>query len=381
MIVKQNLTHVLHIASGDLWAGAEVQLFTLARALRCKLQVPVSVILLNHGELENKLQAAGINVIVLDESKLNRFQILYNLIQLIRTLQPNVIHTHRLKENILGSIVAMIYRLPSLRTVHGAPEHRPAWWQLPKRLIRSLDWFCGRFLQLRIIAVSDDLARILAQDFPKEKITVIENGIDIEEIRRHKVEVSDVNINPNKPIKVGLVGRLVPVKRVDLFIQIARYIRDHYPDLKISFHIIGNGPIRDELEKLNGKLKVENIVHFEGHTDDIYNKLQQLDLLLITSDHEGLPMVLLEAMALEIPIIAHAVGGIPLLLELGKCGVLVDSHAVAEYASEILRFAKFPEKFMVMAKKAFDRIKKRYSADKNAVEYLSIYSGCIKQAV
>ena len=62
---------VLHIASGDLWAGAEVQLFTLVKTLHKYLNVPVSVILLNHGELENKLRAAGIKVIVLDECETN----------------------------------------------------------------------------------------------------------------------------------------------------------------------------------------------------------------------------------------------------------------------------------------------------------------------
>ncbi|MFW2438942.1 MAG: glycosyltransferase [Arenicellales bacterium] len=119
---------VMHVASGDLWAGAEVQLSTLARALHAMPDTSVSVILLNYGRLEQELKKSGINVIVLDESKLNGFQILYRIAQIIRKQKPGIVHTHRLKENILGSIAAhSVSRTVSMRTVHGAPEHPPPW--------------------------------------------------------------------------------------------------------------------------------------------------------------------------------------------------------------------------------------------------------------
>ncbi|MBK8163202.1 MAG: glycosyltransferase [Gammaproteobacteria bacterium] len=293
---------IMHIASGDLWAGAEVQLFTLAKSLHTRLGTTISVVLLNHGELEHQLRATGIEVIVLDESQLNGLQILRQLVRTIRDVKPEVVHTHRLKENILGSIAAWICRrIPSLRTAHGAPEHRPSWKQLPKRLIFFLDWFCGRYLQRKIIAVSDDLAGILGKTFPAEKICVIENGIDFESVHRRNNKTHTIPDTQTANLKVGFAGRLVPVKRVDLFIQTARYILDHYPDLKTSFHIFGDGPLREQLEQLSRDLATDRIVHFEGHCNNIHEELQKLDVLLMTSDHEGLPMILLEAMALELP--------------------------------------------------------------------------------
>ena len=77
---------VLHIASGDLWAGAEVQLFTLAKALKNNTNTIVEIILLNHGVLEKKLLSIGINVIVLDESKLNSLVILQKSIRIIHQI-------------------------------------------------------------------------------------------------------------------------------------------------------------------------------------------------------------------------------------------------------------------------------------------------------
>ena len=148
-IDKSHPVRVLHIASGDLWAGAEVQLFTLAKALKNNTNTIVDIVLLNHGILEQKMLDCGINVIVLDESKLNGLTILRQLIHITHQIKPDVIHTHRLKENILGSIAARLNgNIPSLRTSHGAPEHPPSWRQLPKRIIYWLDFFCGRFQQM-----------------------------------------------------------------------------------------------------------------------------------------------------------------------------------------------------------------------------------------
>ena len=125
----------MQIASGDLWAGAEVQLYTLANTLQKLPDVSVTVILLNQGTLADKLIETGIEVYILDESSLNDFQILRRLVHIIKEQHPDVIHTHRGKENILGSIASFLAgSVPSIRTAHGAPEHRPSALQIHKSL-------------------------------------------------------------------------------------------------------------------------------------------------------------------------------------------------------------------------------------------------------
>lgn len=366
--------NVLHIASGDLWAGAEVQLFTLAKALHNDLDIRVDVVLLNTGKLEHELRTAGISTIVLDESRHNSFSIFYQLLCTIRVLRPNIIHTHRLKENILGSIAGFLSgRIPSIRTVHGAPEHIPEGHQIHKRIIHWLDRFCGRFLQDRIISVSDDLAQSLRQEFPDNSIHVIENGIDLERFPRIDRNRHAGSSADSTPFRIGLAGRLVPVKRVDLFIETARHIQQNYPNLHASFHVFGDGPLRSELEILNHELKTDDIVHFDGHCDDIYEKLKAIDLLLMTSEHEGLPMTLLEAMATGIPVIAHAVGGIPRLLDNGTCGILVQDHSSTGYAREIHKLANNPDISSTITRNALIRVNKEYSSSRNARAYLQEY--------
>jgi glycosyltransferase involved in cell wall biosynthesis len=371
---------VLHVASGDLWAGAEVQLYTLAKTLHTKTRANISVVLLNHGRLEQELIKAGIKVIVIDESKLNGFRILNSLVQAIRLLKPDVIHTHRLKENIIGSLAAWLAdRIPCLRTVHGAPEHRPSWRQLPERILFFIDRQCGRFLQKKIIAVSEELGKILAADYPSEKIYVIENGIDLDAIRLAQSTHRISRHAAGKQFRAGFAGRLVPVKRVDILLEAARYFVDARLEQAISFHIFGDGPLREKLERLNQSHNTESIVHFEGHCDDMLTQLQELDAIIMTSDHEGLPMILLEAMALQIPVISHAVGGIPRLLDHGTCGILVNGHEPMDYVRAITDLATKPGKRTDLTSNALKRVTERYSADENAKAYCAAYIQCVPQ--
>ena len=371
--ISNQTIHVLHFASGDLWAGAEVMLYTLAKTLHAELNIKVSAVLLNHGILEQKLRNCGVYVHVLDETRLSSFQILQQLNKIIDELKPDVIHTHRIKENIIGSIAALYnHRIPSLRTVHGAPEHRPPLHKLPKHLILFLNWLSGRYLQQTIIAVSPNLAKKLEDDYPKTKIKVIENGIDIDTLKQCITHKTTKNTNKNS-YRIGIAGRLVPVKRVDLFIESALYLKQHYPELPIHFHIYGDGPLSDTLQTQVRSQQADNYIHFEGHCEDITQQLQTLNALLMTSDHEGLPMILLEAMCLQTPIIAHAVGGIPHLLEQGKCGTLVRKHTAKAYSEAMVKLINQPGQYQLLAQLAFERVNQNYSARSTADAYLKVY--------
>lgn len=349
-------------------------MFTLVKALHTTLAVPTCVVLLNHGKLENLLDEIGIKVYVIDESRLNSFQIIFSLIRIIREQSPDVIHTHRVKENILGSFAALLAgTYPSMRTTHGAPEHHPSLFHIGKHLIVMLDNFCGRFLQQKIIAVSHNLGSILKSKFPSKKIHVIENGIDIENTIINAKSKNATDSAEKSAFKIGIAGRLVPVKRVDIFIETARYMLDHHPDMKLTFHVFGDGPLQNELIKLNQELHTVDFVYFEGHIEQIGKKLVELDALLMTSDHEGLPMVLLEAMVLHVPIVAHAVGGIPDLLGQGSCGILVNNHNSAGYGEELYHLLNNTDMKTRIQRKAYDRACTKYSADNNARAYLSEY--------
>ena len=361
---------VLHIASGDLWAGAEVQAFTLMSHLARMPGVEVAALLMNRGVLADKLGRIGLQVFVLDEEKTKSLRLFSYLRGVLRRWRPDVIHTHRQKENILGSLANRSCRnVPSVRTVHGDREYVAAAGLrgIRTRVLTDLDRWCGRSLQQRIIAVTRELGLKLQQDYPSGKITVIENGVDFEQVRRDRMSAEFRKKEPDAT-HIGIAGRLVEVKRVDLFVETAALLVREHPERTWRFHVFGEGPKRRELEELAGRLQLADKVFFHGHRQDIATCVGGLDALVICSDHEGMPMVSLEAAALGVPAVAHAVGG---LVEIVPEAFLVRRHDANGYKEGILR--ALGEDGRDLAQSDAVRTVERYSAVRNAEKVRALY--------
>ena len=362
---------IVHIASGDLWAGAEVQLLSLVRELSNYTTFNITVVLLNHGRLEKELKKDNITVYVIDEARLSSLRIFLKLIHFTRQNTPCIIHTHRTKENVLGSIASLFSRhCYSIRTVHGAPENTHRWYSLHKQAIYQIDRACGIHIQKAIVSVSSELASHLKNNFPESSIHVIKNGCRPTSILTDHHNKTSVN---KRPFNIGFAGRLVPVKRVETVIQTARVILDSHPDLDVHFYIYGDGPLRSELEKLSSSMYTDNIVTFLGHSDTLSRELCRLDAMILTSEHEGLPMILLEAMAEGVPVIAAAVGGIPELLVNGKYGRLIHSNESTEYAAAIHHLYINPTERTKLADSAKIHVLNNYSVAATANAYYDIY--------
>jgi L-malate glycosyltransferase len=305
----------MHIISGDLWAGAEVQAYTLLKHLHH--EVELCVILMNQGELGEKLSALGIKPIIINETVHSSFGIIRQIFTHIRQFKPDVIHTHRQKENILGSLANLACMpfngklIPSVRTAHGAPEFNPKGKQ---KIQVWLDRFVGRYLQKRVIAVSEDLAKQLTAIYPANHIDVIQNGVDIEALKELAQTPAEFKLNAPDKTHVGIIGRLEPVKRVDIFLDMAEILINQHSERFWQFHVIGDGKLKTDLELHAANTGITSQVIFHGHRKDIPTCIASLDAIIMCSDHEGTPMTALEALALGTPILAHAVGGLKELM-------------------------------------------------------------------
>lgn len=363
---------VLHVASGDLWAGAEAQLFTLARALQKRGDTDVHVALLNEGELAQRLRAANIAVYVFPENKLGFPQLLLRVMGLARKLKPDVIHTHRVKENLLGGLTGLLLGIPSVRTVHGASEHVADWKKPHKLLIAKMDQWLATFVQKKTIAVTQELALKLQEFIPVSRIAVVENGIDPENFSFVDFSQLDLRFQKAKR-RVGIVGRLVPVKRVDIFIEMAALFADDSAFDDVEFFVIGDGPLRSELEGLTNERKLENKIHFLGHQTAIHSYLKALDALVMCSDHEGMPMTLLEAMSLKIPFVGHDVGGIRLLLQNDQCGFSVQKNNTQAHYEALHACLLDTADAKSRALKAYVNVDDHFSSRENANQIRQIY--------
>jgi L-malate glycosyltransferase len=368
---------ILHVVSGDLWAGAEVQVAQLLRALAHDASLEVAAFALNEGELARRLRAAGIRTYCAEESRLGFVSLARRLLAACDEFQPQLLHSHRYKEHVLA-MTARLFRpaVGLVRTVHGAPESRIAAHDLRRQLIRALDRWCARG-EDACIAVSRDLAGRVAAVLKPPRMEIIPNSVDLEQIERELDAAEAPRSSDREGVqRVGLVGRLVPVKRVDLFLDVVERIAARRRE--VEFFIVGDGPLRAEIARRVAASGLDQRVHLTGPIQPIAPLMSTLDVLVITSDHEGLPSVLLEALALRVAVVARAVGGIPEVVADENCALLVDAAdagSIAERVERLLGDAQLRRKLTDKGRGVAGSYSSQRAAERHRALYESILLG------
>lgn len=324
-----SVTRILQVASGDLWGGAEACVHQLCVELR-NANLEVCAVIMNPGELSKRLAAAGIRILVLDEGVQSPLALFWRLRDMLREFRPDVVHSHRRKENVLAAVASLAVtgsRPVLVTTIHGMNEHdrAPLWTR--SGMARLVEKATDRLLDARV-AVSRDLASRLKVQGRGAGVFTIHNGIAPGEAAPMR-SIPDCTFPT-----VGFAGRLVPVKRVDLVLEVAQHLKS--AGNPVRFEILGDGPLRSALETAAIHKGVQDVVDFRGFREDVLEHLGSWDALVLTSDHEGLPMICLEALAAGVPVVARAVGGLTEIITDPKQGVLVDSEDPAALAAGVL---------------------------------------------
>ena len=178
----------------------------------------------------------------------------------------------------------------------------------------------------QFVAVSDGAARSVVEELgvPEEKVSVLHNPIPVDEIRAQACERVQQRWLDDEGLDVVLgIGRLAPQKDFETFLRTFQRVHDADPDTRAI--IVGQGPERDELESLARELDIDGVVSFAGYVDNPYSYMAGADAMLLSSRHEGLPTVLIEAMACGCPVVAtDCPSGPQTILAGGTYGPLVD---------------------------------------------------------
>ena len=365
---------VCHLISGDLWAGAEVQMFTLVMSLKKESALNVSAIVLNMGKLAANLGDSGIEVLVVDESQNNFFQTLSLIKKALKEKKIDILHTHRYKENILGALLkkyGIIQRL--VQTVHGLGEEFHGFKLLKARLYSYLDLYFTKKYFDKILTVSSDIQNELNGRIESDRLITIHNAVNMGNLTVNKTpdEIKkELGIEENQPV-IGTAGRIVPVKGYDIFLKMAEIILEKMPEVR--FLLVGDGPLKNELENKARAMGLEGKVLFPGFREDIIVVLNCFDIFVISSYHEGIPMVLLEAMGLRKAIVATAVGGVKEIITNNVSGLLTesgDAPALAEACLKILNDVNVRNK---LQKGAIDRVNEEFSAKIQGTRVLNLY--------
>jgi glycosyltransferase involved in cell wall biosynthesis len=240
--------------------------------------------------------------------------------QLVRSRAIDIIHAHDYKTDLLTFLLARAERVAPLATAHGWTGNGPReqWLYYP-----ADRWLLRHFP--RVIAVSEEIRQTLigSGSRPDRVVTVL-NGIDPARFAhtpgrgagvRQGLGLSDTNI------VIGSVGRLETQKRFDLLIEAFAMIQHRIPGARLV--IAGDGSQRAALAALISERRLESQCILAGHRTDVIEVLHALDLFVQSSDYEGTPNAVLEAMAVQIPVVATTAGGTAQLIDDGVHGRLV----------------------------------------------------------
>lgn len=365
---------VRHIASGDLWAGAEVQVYGLLNALVREPSVSLQAILLNDGKLAEKLRHAGVTVRIIDERR-HSFREIASLVRSqLADEKIDILHTHRYKENIIGALTKRSLGIPHLvQTIHGQPEQFSGLRRLKMAAYTTAHRFVTRRYFDRIITVSDDIARTMKSIYDPGRMVTIHNAVDIDAViaKRPAADLRrELGVSPDQPL-IGNVGRMVPVKGFDLFLQFAKQLHALRP--AVRFLLVGDGPQKEVYEKLAGEYGLAGVVHFTGFRDDVWDIINALDVFVLTSRHEGVPVVMLEAMLLQKAVVATAVGGVPEVIHDGISGFLVASGDLKSLLVRTIMLLDDPEKRHAIGQSARVCVIEEFSITSQKERVLQVY--------
>lgn len=366
---------VLHVIESLERGGAERVLATLARALRTDLEQHV-VSLVGLGPLVADLRLAGVQVYSLElGSRREWWRALPQLARLVRRIEPDVLHTHLRFSELYAASIPRPSRTKLVATFHNlgfdaAPLVNS------DRAVRTIE---RRLLKHRFdafFAVSRQSAESYRRHLDLGEVTVVYNPVDVERVRRFAAHrdcaggASELRAGNRK--LVVQVGSFRPLKGHDVALDA---LRQASPEDRFVWVCVGDGPGREAVEQQVRSAGLTEWVHFAGERgyDDALGWIAEADVVIQPSRAEGVPLVLLEAMALERPVVATRVGGIPEVFTDGVTGLLVEPSHSAELGTAIQKILKDPHAAMAITLAARREVERRFDAPIIAAQWLTHY--------
>jgi glycosyltransferase involved in cell wall biosynthesis len=352
--------------------GGETQLLLLADRLGGEFDLSFAVP--EEGRFAAALRERGHPVSIVPLASRASLRTLRTLRRLMRQQAPDIVHTHNLRANVYGRLAARWAGVPAVvSTVHNSiydyPIH-PA----TRAAYRVAERWTARGAA-RVVGVSHAIAADLVDRYglPARQVLVIPNGTDVAALapRRPAAAVrAELGLGPTDRA-IGFVGRLTPQKGVGDLLEAVARLRPAWPGLRCV--VVGDGPLRPGLEARAARLGIAGACRFLGVRADVADLFPALEAWVLPSLSEGLPMVLLEALAAGRPVVAAAVDGIAEVVTDRVHGLLVPPRDPAALAAALDEVLGKPSWAASLAEAGRARVLTDFTADAMAARYRELY--------
>lgn len=266
------------------------------------------------------------------------------LVRLFRELRPDIVHSHTSKAGVLARFAAYRAKVPKvIHSTHGLIYDPKA--KIPGvgkgiflKLFLFLERWVGRYTDHLIVLSEQEAGQAMSLGLAEHsKVIAVGNGIPLVEFSKIDRDV----VNWKVPhLRLGIAGRLASEKGHDLLLVSFKKLLGLYPHLCLK--IAGDGPLRNDLEVKVKELGIEDQVKFMGYQSDMVAFLREIDIFVLSSHYEGFGLVLVEAMAAGLPVVATDVGGVREVLIDGKTAIIVPPASEHELVMGVDYFLRHP---------------------------------------
>ena len=354
--------------------GAQTALYRLLKHADQTRIKPVAACFYNGDKLmANKIRQLGAPVVDLQMTTFWRIDALWRLYKLLRRERPSILHSCLFHANFLGRIVGQLARVPVIITSRRNVEIGGPWRERLKRWTVSLD---DKIVAVCAAARQAEIERAGA---PPEKVVTIYNGIEPNDytVNARQTIRREFDVPPSAKL-LGTVGRMHPQKGHVYLLTALRRVRERFPDARLL--VVGDGRLRAQLQSQVHEQQLEDGVTFTGVRSDIPEILSALDLFVLPSLWEGLPNVILEAMAAGLPVVATAVGGAPELVADGQTGLLVPPAQAEALEQAIMQMLENPAQAKNMGQAGHERVLTHFSLAQTVAATTALYDELLTAA-
>lgn len=377
--------NVLHLRScrGSGGGPEKTILFSIKEVDSARFEMSVAYLKSRHDpgfDLDNRAKALGIEAFVtIDEDYKCDIAAMKKLLKLLRDKRIDILHCHCYKSDLYGFILSRYHPMKLVTTAHGPLASLRYFWasrnwrvryvydQIDLRILKHFD---------AVLMVSESMRETISKyHVPADKLVWVKNAIDAAHFcadRQRGISFRNrLGIPLDAPV-IGAVGRLNGEKDYPNFLAAAKLLLERYDNL--VFTIAGTGSLEDSLRLQTRRLGISDKVHFLGHQPDVRPVYDMLDVYVLSSTREGLPNTVLEAMAMEVPIVSTDVDGVAEAVCGGTEAILVPARNARLLADGVSRVLDDPQLASHLCRTARDKVCNSFSFASRMRQVESIYS-------
>jgi glycosyltransferase involved in cell wall biosynthesis len=373
------MMNVVHLTASTFYGGPERQMLGLAHSLAGDCRT--AFLLFAEGgrcaEFAEHARQQGFETVELANDTPRLRRAFHEVVEQLRGRRADVLCCHGYKANLLGRLAARRCGIPAVAVSRGWTGESAR-----VRLYERLDRWNLRWMD-RVVCVSEGQAvKVRRAGVAAERISVIRNAVRAERFARPDPAEREAmeKMFPRRPrYLVGAAGRLSPEKGFEVLLEAAARLAAK--DLPVGFLHFGDGPLRDALQRRTHALSLGDRFLLAGFRGDLDQLMPCFDVLALPSFTEGMPNVVLEALAAGVPVVATAVGGTPEVIENGVSGHLVpagDPEALAQRIGDVLADEAARKR---MGQRGRQRILDEFTFEAQARQYAQLFDELISQGV